>query len=253
MYMGIDVGSRSTNAVIIDNKGNLKGYAIIPSSYNHKETVNQVIERVLQESGVKRDEIDKIIGTGYGRRNIQEASKTITEITCHAFGAHHIFSDARTIIDIGGQDSKVMHITSGGVVEEFVMNDKCSAGTGRFLEVMAGILNMDIREFSEAGLKAEECYKISSTCTVFAESEVISGIAKGIPRENIVAGICQSIVDRIQGLAGKISCEGTVILTGGVAKNKTVVAYMKKRWPNILIPEEPQIIGALGAGLIAYY
>lgn len=253
MYMGIDVGSRSTNAVIIDNNGELVGYSIIPSGYNQKDTVRQIVDKVLMECSVSRDDIEKIIGTGYGRRNIPEVSGTVTEITCHAFGVHHLFADAKTIIDIGGQDSKVIYAPFKGMVEEFVMNDKCSAGTGRFLEVMAGILNMDIDEFSEAGLKTEECYNISSTCTVFAESEVISAITKGIAREHIVNGICQAIVNRIQSLSGRINCEEPLILTGGVAKNKSVVAFMKKKWHNILIPPEPQIIGALGAGLIAYY
>ncbi len=253
MYMGIDVGSRSTNAVIIDNQGKMVGYSIIPSGYNQKDTVREVIKEVLQTSDVKREEIVKIIGTGYGRRNISDADRTVTEITCHALGAHQFFPDAQMIIDIGGQDSKVIYTPANGVVEEFVMNDKCSAGTGRFLEVMASVLNMSIEEFSEAGLKAEESYKISSTCTVFAESEVISGITNGIARESIVAGICQSIVNRIQGLAGRINCQGTIILTGGVAKNKSVVFFMRKKWPDILVPSEPQIIGALGAGMIAYY
>lgn len=253
MYMGIDVGSRSTNAVIINAQGKMVGYSIIPSGYDQRDTVQKVIQEVLQTTSVKREEIDKIIGTGYGRRNIVDADRTVTEITCHALGAHLIFPDAHLIIDIGGQDSKVIYTPCDGVVEEFAMNDKCSAGTGRFLEVIAGVLNMSIEEFSEAGLAAEEPYKISSTCTVFAESEVISAITKGIARERIVAGICQSIVNRVEGLAGRLNCQGSVILTGGVAKNKSVIYFMKKKWKDILVPPEPQIIGALGAGMIAYY
>lgn len=251
MYLGIDVGSVSTNAVIINETGETIGYTILPSGYNHKQTVERAIEQLCKDTGVLREEIIRIIGTGYGRRNIPNTYNTVTEITCHAVGVRHLYQTARTIIDIGGQDSKVIQLSEDGLVDNFKMNDKCSAGTGRFLEVMAGVMGMDIEEFARSGLDSTNIYKISSVCTVFAESEVISGVSKGIPREDLIAGIYQAIVERVLALAGFIDDNENVILTGGVAKNMGVVEFMKKRIPNLIIPFEPQISGALGAALIA--
>ena len=155
------------------------------------------------------------------------------------------------MIDIGGQDSKVIRMARDGFVESFVLNDKCSAGTGRFLEVMAGVMKMDIKTFSVCGLMSQRPCNISSTCTVFAESEVISEIAKGREKEDIIAGIYKAIVDRTLAMAGSIDITCKVILTGGVAKNKGIVAYMRRKIPNLRIPLESQITGALGAALIA--
>ncbi len=253
MYLGIDIGSVSTNAVIINNKSKIIGYTILPSGYNHKQTVEDIIYGVCQKTKINQKDIDKIIGTGYGRGNIPNTYKTVTEITCHAVGVHHLYKNTEIVIDIGGQDSKVIKLSKEGFVENFVMNDKCSAGTGRFLEVMAGIMNMDIMEFSSYGLKSKNPYKVSSTCTVFAETEVISGVSKGIKREDIIAGIYESIVRRVLSLAGNVNSNKGIVLTGGVAKNMGVVEYMKRKLPNIKVPFEPQITGALGAALIACY
>ncbi len=253
MYLGIDIGSVSTNAVVLNQKGEIMGYSILPSGYNHKQTVADIIQMICKNARIQKDEINKIVGTGYGRENINGTCKTVTEITCHAVGVRYLYKDADIIIDIGGQDSKVTRLSKEGYVERFSMNDKCSAGTGRFLEVMAGIMNMDMDEFSVCGLKAKNVYKISSTCTVFAESEIISGISKGVRREEIIAGIYHSIVNRILALAGDLNESDSVVLTGGVAKNQGVVEYMRKMLPNIKVPEEPQITGALGAALMAYY
>lgn len=253
MYLGIDIGSVSTNAVIVNNESKLIDYTILPSGYNHKQTVEDLIKNVCEKSKINKKDINRIIGTGYGRGNIPNTYKTVTEITCHAVGVHYLYKDTDIVIDIGGQDSKVIRLTNDGFVENFIMNDKCSAGTGRFLEVMAGIMKMDIVKFSTYGLKSKNPYKISSTCTVFAESEVISGVSKGIKREDIIAGIYESIVRRVLSMTGNINCYNKIVLTGGVAKNMGVVEYMKKQLPNIRIPFEPQITGALGAALIACY
>lgn len=251
MYLGIDVGSVSTNVVMLNQTNHIKGYTIIPSGYNHKQTVEQAMLQICSKTGVSQDSILRIVGTGYGRRNIPNTYSTATEITCHALGTFHLHRNAKTIIDIGGQDSKIIRLSKDGLVDSFTMNDKCSAGTGRFLEVMASIMNMDLEEFSISGLKAKKIYKISSTCTVFAESEVISGVSKGVQRESIIAGIYQAIVERIFALAGIYDANENVILTGGVAKNMGVVEFMKKRLHNLTVPFEPQITGALGAALIA--
>lgn len=253
MYLGIDIGSVSTNAVILNNESKIIDYTILPSGYNHKQTVEDIINGICKKTKIAQKDIDKIIGTGYGRNNIPNTYKTVTEITCHAVGVSYLYKDTEIVIDIGGQDSKVIRLSKEGFVENFVMNDKCSAGTGRFLEVMAGIMKMDLEEFSTYGLKSDNPYKVSSTCTVFAESEVISGVSKGIKREDIIAGIYESIVRRVLALAGNLGGSKRIVLTGGVAKNMGVVEYMKKKLPNIKVPFEPQITGALGAALIAFY
>jgi predicted CoA-substrate-specific enzyme activase len=252
--MGIDIGSVSTEAVIVNDKKEIIEYIILPSGYNHRQTAEEIIKAVCDKAAINKCDLKRIFGTGYGRRNIPGTYKTVTEITCHTIGVRHLYQDANIIIDIGGQDSKVIWLAENGFVENFIMNDKCSAGTGRFLEVMAGIMKMDMQEFSSWGLKAERIYPISSTCTVFAESEVISGISAGIPSEEIIAGIYQSITERILTLAGILKeSSNEIILTGGVAKNLGVVEFIKKRVPGIKIPFEPQITGALGAALLAGY
>lgn len=251
MYLGIDIGSVSANAVIIDAQKKILGYSVLPSGYDHRKTAAEIVKAVCQKSERKAEEIRGIVGTGYGRSNIPGTAKTVTEITCHAVGVHHLFPHARMVIDIGGQDSKVIWISEEGFAEHFIMNDKCSAGTGRFLEVMANIMKMDLKEFAWSGYHAPRAYPISSTCTVFAESEVISAVSMGVPRAEIAAGIFESITKRIAAmLYGEIDMSG-IILTGGVAQNMGVVKYLKKRIAGIEVPQQPQIMGALGAALLA--
>lgn len=249
MYLGIDIGSVSTNAVIVNKYGEIIAYEVMPSGYHHKETIAEISKLVCQKANISPKKINKIIGTGYGRRNIPGTYKVLTEITCHAIGVKQLYQNVETIIDIGGQDSKFIKLSKDGVVEDFTMNDKCSAGTGRFLEVMSRVMEMDMDEFSRCGLTADHIYRISNTCTVFAESEIISGVSKGIKRNEIVAGIYQSIVDKIMNLAGNIDYNGNIVLTGGVAKNTGVFSFLKQKMPNITVPFEPQITGALGAAL----
>lgn len=251
MYLGIDIGSVSANAVIINKRKEMLGYAVLLSGYDHRQTAAEIVREVCYKSGIKEEEVQCVVGTGYGRKNIPGTVKTVTEITCHAVGVHHLFPDAKMVIDVGGQDSKIIWVSEKGFADHFVMNDKCSAGTGRFLEVMANIMKMSLKEFALSGYQARKAYPISSTCTVFAESEVISAVAMGVPRREIVAGIFESITNRIATMADMDTNMEGIILTGGVAKNIGVVKYMKKRFPKMEIPEEPQIIGALGAALLA--
>lgn len=251
MFLGIDIGSVSANAVVINKNKEILGYSVLPSGYDHHKTAAEIVKDVCKKSKIKEDAIQRIVGTGYGRKNIPGAAKTVTEITCHAIGVHHLYRRAKMVIDIGGQDSKVIWISENGFADHFVMNDKCSAGTGRFLEVMANIMKMDLEEFSLSGYEARKAYPISSTCTVFAESEVISAVAMGIERAEIAAGIFESITKRIAAMAEIDANMDGIILTGGVAKNIGVVKYMKKRLPGIEIPAQPQIMGALGAALLA--
>jgi predicted CoA-substrate-specific enzyme activase len=176
----------------------------------------------------------------------------VTEISCYARGIHHLYPQVQTVIDIGGQDSKVVAVGPGGRPLDFAMNDKCAAGTGRFLEVIARALELDLEDIGPRALRARRAADISSTCTVFAESEVVTLVAEGVPREEIVAGICRSIAKRVGGMARRVGVEPPVAFAGGVAKNVGVVRALEEVLGEALIvPEEPQIVGALGAALVA--
>jgi predicted CoA-substrate-specific enzyme activase len=196
--------------------------------------------------------VDFIISTGYGRVSIPFADQNVTEITCHAKAAYFINSDTRTIIDIGGQDSKVIRLDSSGNVKDFSMNDKCAAGTGRFLEMMARTLEISIESMGEESLKWKEDIDITSMCTVFAESEVISLIAENKDKADIIHGISKSIANRVFSHIGRLGEQGGYMMTGGVAKNKGVISAIEEKLrEKLYIPEKPEIMGALGAALIA--
>ena len=249
--VGIDVGSITTKAAIVMG-GNLISDKVISTGYNAQSAGAKIYETIIAELGLKASAVDKIIATGYGRNSVTFAHKTVTEITCHAVGAHFLNPTVRSIIDIGGQDSKAIALDENGGVKDFAMNDKCAAGTGRFLEVMARALEININDFGDVSLKAVAPAKISSLCTVFAESEVISLIARGEKRENIIAGIHESIASRVVAMAGRIGLSAPVMMTGGVAKNKgVVVALEKKTGYRIEVSEKAQVTGAIGAALIA--
>ena len=249
--MGIDVGSITTKvAVVVD--GELKLSKIGPTGYDAKKAAGMMFQQVLESLKLDRNTIHGIVSTGYGRNGVSFANKAITEITCHAAGAFFINPEVRSVIDIGGQDSKVISLNDKGRVSDFAMNDKCAAGTGRFLEVMARALEIELEKFGEISLKSQAPSDISSLCTVFAESEVISLIAKGEKRENIVAGIHAAIGARIAAMAKRVKIAAPVMMTGGVAKNKGLVKALEKRlMQDILIVESAQVIGAIGAALLA--
>ena len=249
--LGIDIGSITTKAALIRD-GALKGSRVGFTGYNIAKAWRHVTEELLAELGIGFDAVEKIVSTGYGRASVPEAHKAITEITCHAAGVNFCAPHVRSIIDIGGQDSKAIALDDNGRVRDFVMNDKCAAGTGRFLEVMARALQVDLEDFGEISLQAEKPGKISSLCTVFAESEVISLISKGEGRDNIVAGIHESIATRIVAMANRIGVRVPIMMTGGVAKNIGVVrALEKKLGMNIEVSERAQVMGAIGAAILA--
>ena len=249
--VGIDVGSITTKAAVIED-GKLISDKLISTGYNAQGAGAKIYETIIAELGVKTSAVKKIISTGYGRNSVPFAHKAVTEITCHAVGAHFLNAAVRSIIDIGGQDSKAIVLDENGGVKDFAMNDKCAAGTGRFLEVMASALEIDINDFGGVSLKADSPAKISSLCTVFAESEVISLISKGEKRENIIAGIHESIASRVIAMAGRIGLLAPVMMTGGVAKNKGVVSALEKKTGfQIEVSEKAQVTGAIGAALIA--
>ncbi len=249
--VGVDVGSITAKAAVINDDG-IVATKVILTGYNSKNAGKQVFKGVLANAGIESSQVDCIIATGYGRNSVNFADKAVTEITCHAAGAHYLNPDIRSIIDIGGQDSKAIVINETGKVIDFAMNDKCAAGTGRFLEVMARALEVNLDEFGNMSLKADNAASISSLCTVFAESEVVSLISKGENRQNIIAGIHESIASRVVAMGNRIGLRDPVMMTGGVAKNIGVVRALEKKInTSISVSENAQVTGAIGAGLIA--
>ena len=248
---GIDIGSISTKAVIMRD-GQLLASRVILTGYNAENAGKKVFDAVLDDLQISASAITRIVATGYGRKSLAMADKSITEIMCHAAGARYLNPLIRSIIDIGGQDSKAILLDDHGKVANFAMNDKCAAGTGRFLEVMARAMEVDLDEFGRMSLKADLSARISSLCTVFAESEIISLIAKGEKRENIIAGIHESICVRVLAMANRIGIKSPVMMTGGVAKNIGVVrAFEKAIGSPIEVSDYAQVNGAIGAALLA--
>ncbi len=251
-YAGMDVGSHSTETVIIDDNKQQLSFSIIDTGLDGNAAAEDALNLALAKIGINGENLKGIVATGYGRANVTSAGKQVTEITCHATGAHHIYPQAGTVIDMGGQDSKVIHIDENGQLVDFVMNDKCAAGTGRFLEVMAKRLGSNLDQFGNLALLSEQAVPISNTCTVFAESEVVSLLAKNHPRDQIIRGLHQAIVDRIWAQSQTVGIHGAVIMTGGVALNQGVIQLLEDKLKcELLIPPQPQIVGALGAALIA--
>jgi len=250
-FAGIDVGSLSTEAVIIGEDDRVCGFSILETGAHSTDAAEAALETALAVAAVRRENLSKIVATGYGRISVPFAEKKITEISCHAAGAFHLFPDTATVIDIGGQDSKAIRVGPGGRVLDFSMNDKCAAGTGRFLEVMAGKLQVSLDRMAELSLQSKGEVQISSVCTVFAESEVVSLVAQNHPREQIIKGLHRAVVNRVWSMVKALGIGGGVTMTGGVAKNKGVVAlFEEKLGRSIHIHEEPQIVGALGAALL---
>lgn len=248
-FAGIDIGSTMTKVVILERE--IIASVTGPTGPEQRRLANRVMEEALQEAGLVFEEISYIVSTGYGRLNVPFADKQITEISCHAKGVAHLFPGARTVIDIGGQDSKGIKIGKQGRPSNFIMNDKCAAGSGRFLEVLADALELGVEALGELSMKAEEPAQISNTCTVWAEQEVVSRLAEGVALPDLVAGIHQSLAHRIVSMVARIKVEEQVVLTGGVAMNTGMVkALSDKLGCEVLVPAEPLLTGALGAALL---
>lgn len=248
---GIDIGSVAAKAVIYEPKNGCLGWAILPTGWNPREAGEAVLAQACINAGVMRTDINYIAGTGYGRISLPFAHKTLTEITCHARGAAYLFPNTEVVVDIGGQDSKVIRINSQGTVLDFVMNDKCAAGTGRFLQVLAGILDMPLEELSLAAARGKPA-SISSMCAVFAETEIVGLLARGISPDDIAAGVYLSIVRRVKTLASRIPPQGSWTFTGGLATSSSFAQMLAiELEQEVHIPEQPQIVGALGAALTA--
>ncbi|MBS4931478.1 MAG: 2-hydroxyacyl-CoA dehydratase [Clostridiales bacterium] len=253
MYvMGVDSGSTSTNAVIMDQDRKIKAFSVVRTGAKSGESADKILKEVLEKAELKREDISWIVSTGYGRVSIPYADETVTEISCHGRGAHYFNPKIHTILDIGGQDSKGIKLSDKGEVIDFVMNDKCAAGTGRFLEMIARTLEVDISELGTIALQSTEDIEITSMCSVFAESEVISLIANNKEKTDIANGICRAIANKSFSLLKRVGMEGEYMMTGGVAKNPGVVrAVEEKIGAKLYICPEPEIVGATGAAMYA--
>ena len=252
---GIDSGSTSTDVVILDQNGKIKSTMIIPTGGGAMMSAEKSLELAVEKAGIQKEEIVRIVTTGYGRAYIDSGDDSITEITCHAKGAHYLNPRVRTVIDIGGQDIKAISIDENGAVKNFLMNDKCAAGTGRFLEMMARTLGLSLEEMSTKGLEWKENVVISSMCTVFAESEVVSLVAQNKNVADIIHGLNVSVASKVGALAARLGKNnpGEYMMTGGVAKNKGITnALEEKLGAKLYICDEAQLCGALGAALFAY-
>ena len=249
--MGIDIGSSACKAVILKDGDEIVGSFKVAVGTGTTGP-NRAFEGVLESAGLSADEIDYVLATGYGRNTFERADAQMSELSCHAKGANHLFPDVRTVIDIGGQDVKVIQIDHGAMVN-FQMNDKCAAGTGRFLDVMARILEVDVSDLASLAAKSTKTIAISSTCTVFAESEVISQLANGEKKEDVVNGIHYAITARVVGLARRVGIRDRVVMTGGVAQNAGVVKALQDQLEHeVSTSPLSQYVGALGAALYAY-
>lgn len=253
IFAGLDIGSVSTKVVFIDENKKVIHYEVLRTGSNSKRAAEKCMQAVLEKTKFSFKDITNLIATGYGRKIVPFKSDEISEISCHARGAHFLFSDTKTVIDVGGQDSKAIRLDENGEAVDFNMNDKCAAGTGRFLEEMAKALDTTVENLGKLSLHSKKNLVISSMCTVFAESEVVSLLSEEETREDVARALHNAIADRVLSLAHKVRLSSAVTLSGGVAKNIGVVDALKSKLPNIIvhIPEEPQIIGALGAAIIA--
>lgn len=250
IVIGIDIGSVATKGIIIE-QGNQQR-TIVPTGWSPRDAGQAIITQLLDLSGIESHQVQKIFVTGYGRVAFDQADKTVTEIKCHARGIAELYPAVRTIIDIGGQDSKVIRVGEKGQVLDFAMNDKCAAGTGRFLQVMATALGLDVSELGKAE-DPGQMLAISSMCTVFAESEIIGLLARGNPKAGIIAGLHQSVGKRVAAMARRLGLKEQVAFTGGVAINQGVKrALAEELGHTIIVPEVCQYTGALGAALLAF-
>ena len=251
LTLGMDVGSTTSKCVILRGGEEIIARSLATAGIG-TDGPERVLREALEKADLTRADIDYIVATGYGRKTYPDADRQVSELTCHAMGAVSVFPGAKTIIDIGGQDAKIISVGANGKMESFLMNDKCAAGTGRFLDVMAAILQMKVGDLETQAALADAPAKISSTCTVFAESEVISQLAAGVSIPTVVAGICQSVALRTAALAKRLGVKEQVCMSGGVAQNSGVRRALEQelRFPIAYSPMA-QMFGALGAAIYA--
>ncbi len=251
MYCGVDIGSRSIEVVLFDGAQVIEtGFA--DTGHKPSHNANMLLERVLNKADVTREEIKRTVATGYGRNYFSGADRTLSEILCHAGGIAYLFPDARTVIDIGGQDSKMISLDASGKPVDFSMNDRCAAGTGKFIEMISASLQVEISQMHDAVKDHHESVEISTMCAVFAESEMIGLLQSGTPIPTILKGVFRSVAKRTLGMAGRNGIVPKLVFTGGVAMNQGVVeAIREETGLDVSVPEDPRITGALGAAIVA--
>jgi (R)-2-hydroxyacyl-CoA dehydratese activating ATPase len=250
---GVDIGSTASKAVILVDR-RPAAQIIGPSSTNPKRTAREIYQKALSEAGLGASDVSYIVGTGYGRTQVDFAAKNISEITCHGRGAHFLIPSVRTVIDVGGQDTKAICVDAKGNLLDFAMNDKCAAGTGRFLEAMSRSMEVPIGEMEKHYFEGGDPCTITSMCSVFAESEVINLINDGVDLGRIMKGLLQSLAVRVASLTQRLGLVEDIVMTGGVAKNRGVQDAIEKKLKirmQRFNGADPQLVGALGAGLIA--
>jgi predicted CoA-substrate-specific enzyme activase len=249
---GVDVGSTQTKAVVVNEEGRIVGRALTPTGANVMRAAETAFRESLRESDLREEEVEYVVGTGYGRYKVTFGNTQVTEISCHGRGAVHMFPGTRTVVDMGGQDTKAIRVSERGEIVDFCMNDKCAAGTGRFLGAASAALDIPLEDLGPTALRGERPVKISTTCTVFAETEVLSWLGKGKKIEDILLGVHQSIAYRSVGLLWRTGIEDEVTFTGGVAKNVAMIASLEREMgKKVNVSEESHYMGALGAALFA--
>ncbi len=249
---GVDVGSTQTKAVIIDNAARIVGRSLLDTGANVIQAAESAYLNALEQGGIDEEEVEYVVGTGYGRYRVTFGNSQVTEISCHGRGAVHLFPETRTVVDMGGQDTKAISVNADGEIIDFCMNDKCAAGTGRFLGAAAAALDLTLDELGPLALKYNKPVRISTTCTVFAESEVLSWLGKGKKIEDILWGVHQSIATRSGGLLRRVGIEEQVTFTGGVTLNVAMIQALEERLElKLNVSEESHYMGALGAALFA--
>jgi predicted CoA-substrate-specific enzyme activase len=253
-YIGIDIGSVSTEIVILDSSKIMLAAGIKPTGSSGKNAAASLLDELFMSIGNSFHKSSSfVVSTGYGRRNVDYANKIVTEITCHAVGARYLFPKTDTVLDIGGQDSKAIKLDENGMISDFQMNDRCAAGTGRFIEVMADALEVSLDALNDLYYQPDEAASLNATCTVFAESEIISLLNEGVSLPAIVKGLFISISERSLQLLNIINPGSNLTLTGGVAKNPALVEEIRRSFKkNLNMPPDPQYVGALGAALLAH-
>lgn len=250
---GIDMGAQATKVVILEDDKILAAATLVTGESGDSEA-REAMEEALKQAGLKLDDLKSVVATGTGRMGVSFAQKQRSAMSCHARGAYFLFPQARTVLDAGAESSTAIRLSVDGTVEDSVGHDKCAAGAGIFLNTMSRMLRVPLEELGTESLKATNAETISSMCVVFAESEVVSHVHRDppVPIANILAGIHESMVDRLFGMAQRVGMQPQVVMTGGVSKNIGIIRAMEsKLGATVLVPEDPQIVGALGAALVA--
>jgi predicted CoA-substrate-specific enzyme activase len=249
---GVDVGSTATKAVVLDERRKVRGRALLPTGANVVRAAERAFAAALEQAGMDDNEVGYVVSTGYGRFRVSFGDALVTEISCHARGAHLLFPATRTLVDIGGQDTKAIKLGPRGEVQDFCMNDKCAAGTGRFLEAAAGVLDIPLDQIGPMSLRARHAVRLTNVCTVFVESEIVSSLAQGRSADEILKGVHSAIAARSASLLRRVAVEPELTFTGGVSRNGGMVAALEERLGmKVNVSPDSQFMGALGAALFA--